>query len=960
MEENNDNIEKEQFSLKNISEDKLANQATIRDLILFKEDILKEMRQYASKIKTSLGEKFNKFVQDANQKLPVSSTDNAGLYMKTIKFIEEKNGILSTVSEKEANLNEKIMVNDLHINNCQKELNDAVFKYDRAILDNLLIPGLVGKGCKFLNFKEYIINIQEQINEAFSKLDYNGDNINKNKKSLEEQINTANTKIKNLEYESKQFTFEKSLALENKIKQDMETVHNNILELTGNYYKNNVELKNQIESLKNAEKLITEENRKINNHTLKEFDIIQKGFKHMKKTIIDLGKLLMLSDKRSKTNKNFAANKQIIIEQFNNMMLDLVKDTKKEKYTPPPKEVINPKPSTKKAVSVIKQYIEGKIQADDANNYGEKERKKNSAHKERENEEIYKRSSIKKPSYIVTNKPEELNSSRSNNNKMGVSVEKHKRFSRHASVEFKDIKDVNKINSIGSINESDSKKNNNVYGEASKSKQFDIIKEEKNNMSKSDEQSLFSDLEEDFKNLKLNEDQSNLFNYKGYENKKYNYNYNEEESSLFRNENKPKKFNKQKAFFRAATQNYDKPKEKKIENANQQNESFKLLLKAQENLKKKNLEKQLSKKENDSSQFIEKKVSSKKVTFSNQDKIIEKKQNYNNDNFTPKATISIDNQEIQNKDSKSNDISSTINHQNTENKSIIKNYNPINSDKVLEKKEQNKENKIKLTKENQKINNLEIKTTEKINIEIKEVKKEEENKKNSENINVFPKEKASLNYKLKDNLDNNTLTQKQIKFKNKNNISNNINNFTKTQYGNNFMPLISKSKNNISPENNRLKLTTTENNKENIKREINLSANIKNKHHNIIAKFPTQISINKSSIPSLKALKINNDKIKESQIKYSNRFRTNRNLQLLNEDIFVNKDDMKKMNYYKDQDIIDKPLLVNQVNFNIQNSKGTIENKLIELEYFTKKKFDELVREIKNFIPIHFNAYIKE
>ena len=58
--------------------------------------------------------------------------------MKNIKFIEEKNNILSTISEKENFLNEKIMVNDLHINNCQKELNDAIFKYDRAILDNLL------------------------------------------------------------------------------------------------------------------------------------------------------------------------------------------------------------------------------------------------------------------------------------------------------------------------------------------------------------------------------------------------------------------------------------------------------------------------------------------------------------------------------------------------------------------------------------------------------------------------------------------------------------------------------------------------------------------------------------------------------------------------------------------------------------------------------------------------------
>ena len=248
MEENNDNLEKEQFSLKNISEDKLLNQATLRDLILFKEDILKEVRQFASKMKTSLSEKFNKFVEEANEKLPVSSSDRGGLYMKTIKFIEEKNSILSTVSEKEANLNEKIMVNDLHITNCQKEINDAIFKYDRAILDNLLIPGLVGQGCKFSNFKDYMVDIQEQINNAVSKLDFNGENINQNKKSLEEQLNNANTKIKNLEYESKQFTFEKTLALENKLKQDMETVHKNMLELTGEYYKNNVELKNQIES----------------------------------------------------------------------------------------------------------------------------------------------------------------------------------------------------------------------------------------------------------------------------------------------------------------------------------------------------------------------------------------------------------------------------------------------------------------------------------------------------------------------------------------------------------------------------------------------------------------------------------------------------------------------------------------------------------------------------------------
>ena len=81
---------------------------------------------------------------------------------------------------------------------------------------------------------------------------------------------------------------------------------------------------------------------------------------------------------------------------------------------------------------------------------------------------------------------------------------------------------------------------------------------------------------------------------------------------------------------------------------------------------------------------------------------------------------------------------------------------------------------------------------------------------------------------------------------------------------------------------------------------------------------------------------------------------------MFNEEIFVNNDTIKNCNYCKDQDIIDKPLLTNQANFKLDNTRGSLENKLLELEYFTKKKLDELVREIKNFIPIHFNAYIKE
>ena len=954
MEENNDKIDKEITSLKNITNDKLLNQVTLRDLILFKEDILKEMRQNFSNIRTSLSDKFKKFVEDANEKLPVDLSENSQ-FMKRIKFIEEKNKILSTLTEKETILNEKIMVNDLHINNCQKDLNDAIFKYDRAILNNLLIPGLVGQGCKFLNFRDYMADIQGQINNAFSKLDLNGNNIYKNKKSLEDEINKANTKIKNLEYDSKQFTFEKFLELESKIKQELQTFNNNIVEITGEFYKNKVELKNQIESLKNAQKLTTEENRRINYQTLTEFEKIQKGFKYMKKTIIDLGKLLMLSDKRSKINKNFAVNKQSIIEEFNNMMLGIVKDIKRESTNSQPKEVINQKSQPKKQVkSVIKQYIEGKIQAEQTN-HGDtekKERKKKNDSKDKESEEFQIRKSIKRKSYII-NKDEDFNSSRlnNNNNKVGISFEKYKKFSRHASVEYREI---NKTNSLGSNNnESDSKKNNNnALGETNKSRHFGIIKEEKNNISGSNNNSLFSDLEEDFKNLKLHE-QENILNYKAFENKKFN----DEDNSFLNTENSFKKFNTNKKFFRAITTNYDINKPKNLEATNQNPEKFKLLLKAQENLKKKILEKQNPKKDNVSGQTIENKLNQNKINLINQDKYSDKKLNYAQEKLSINNLNEINNQDKSNIENR-NEL--TINSINNEKKINNNNYkSPTIKERIEIKGKPNIKNEKILNLNNENLNNVEkkeINNINKENIDNRNNKINEENKKQIlERINIFPKEKSLLNYKLKDNLENNSLTEKNNRYKNK---INNYNN-SRAHYEYKLKSSVSRNKN-LSPENDKSKLVKIENNKENIRREINLSANVKNKHHNIITKYSTQFNENKNHIVNLKTVNQPVHIMKESQTKYNNKFRIQRSYNLLNEDIFVNKKKIKKINYYKDKDIIDKPLLANQLNFRVDNIKGTLENKLLELEYFTKKKFDELVREIKNFIPIHFNSYVRE
>ena len=73
-----------------------------------------------------------------------------------------------------------------------------------------------------------------------------------------------------------------------------------------------------------------------------------------------------------------------------------------------------------------------------------------------------------------------------------------------------------------------------------------------------------------------------------------------------------------------------------------------------------------------------------------------------------------------------------------------------------------------------------------------------------------------------------------------------------------------------------------------------------------------------------------------SQTRPISKYRIKNKYNIFNEDIFVNKIMINKRNYFRDEDIIEKPLLINQTHFKFGNLKGGAENKLMELEYFTK------------------------
>jgi hypothetical protein len=51
---------------------------------------------------------------------------------------------------------DQINSHELRINNTQKSLTGACYKYDKIFLENLTIPGTIGEFCRFKNVNEYI------------------------------------------------------------------------------------------------------------------------------------------------------------------------------------------------------------------------------------------------------------------------------------------------------------------------------------------------------------------------------------------------------------------------------------------------------------------------------------------------------------------------------------------------------------------------------------------------------------------------------------------------------------------------------------------------------------------------------------------------------------------------------------------------------------------------------------
>ena len=234
----------------------IGEQESIRnknELMYFKDDILKVLRQMESKV----NQKFDLSLFEIKKQ--IKSTENK------YEALNESVNYLSKEKVTDNNINSKLeqlfqfksttesSLASLSFRSDQfaKDLKDAIYKYDKIIIDNLVNPGIIGNNCKFKTLRDFIEYVNKHISELLLFKDKNSLDLNGYKVKLESSAKSLSTRIDTLMSTMMQFTTKNVKELEDKITNDFKSLEERIQEMRIENSKYTVQLKYQSSNLTN-------------------------------------------------------------------------------------------------------------------------------------------------------------------------------------------------------------------------------------------------------------------------------------------------------------------------------------------------------------------------------------------------------------------------------------------------------------------------------------------------------------------------------------------------------------------------------------------------------------------------------------------------------------------------------------------------------------------------------------
>ena len=384
----------------------LNSKSIQQDLLYFKNDLLKELRQIDTKLinKYSMTDSLiTKKMEEFESRIQVCVSKVAELsnLIVTDRTIREKVDSLIKFKEK---TDETIMTHDIQLTNLYKDSHNSIDRIDQVLNDSVLYPGVIGNMCRFKNFHECIDFMLSNVAELNSFKDKNTMDLKDYKKYLDSTIQSFKLQINNFMSNSNQFTTTSVNASEERMKNMMKIYDDRLQDSRIENARYSVKIEREFEAMKKdwekivrikqeindnlsrSEKNMREDTAKIADMFLnykQEFKVIKARFIQLSEFLKDVRFRINLQNELKKKQylemSNFMDFRQkqrldesaSYMDSVNRPFADSNSNTNKKLLRQNTVSCDRKPPKFNPEKSYIKQYINGEITATDLNNIRE-------------------------------------------------------------------------------------------------------------------------------------------------------------------------------------------------------------------------------------------------------------------------------------------------------------------------------------------------------------------------------------------------------------------------------------------------------------------------------------------------------------------------------------------------------------------------------------------------------------
>ena len=326
------------------------SEVTRNDLMYFQDEVLSDIKKlenrFVVKLEKAMEEIKNKF--DTTEETFREITDKITEFNYSLSQISSNNTQLNNILKFKINTEETLSIFESKINNLERDLGNTKYNFEKSVQTSLSLPGVIGDGGKYLNFRNFMEFIYKSVISLNSFKDLNVIDFKNNKEKLENLISQLKIKFevvhnKCIEYCNNKFEDFANL-LNEKVKYIEEKIDNMRVEnnkISHNLIENTKLLKVDINSLSNfkkaVEKNLKEEYEKYNelyNEALKKLERSEEDYKIFKMKFNELSNFIKevrfsknITHKEfremsrkinfSNKNKNENNNNSISISEFN-------------------------------------------------------------------------------------------------------------------------------------------------------------------------------------------------------------------------------------------------------------------------------------------------------------------------------------------------------------------------------------------------------------------------------------------------------------------------------------------------------------------------------------------------------------------------------------------------------------------------------------------------------------------